>query len=137
MMAKTKDEAPKFEPRTRARTADIPAKAARPRVLSVSIKDVRSLAAAFMPFLKQKGLFVPTEIDFTMGDEVFLVLKLLESEQFAIGGTVAWITPSGAQSSRTRGIGVQFKGPDREKLSERIEDLIKGDALRHGPTHTL
>ena len=90
--------------------AGLPTKTARPRVLSVSINDVRTLTAAFMPFLKKGGLFVPTETDYAMGDEVFLVLKLLGSEQFAVAGTVAWLTPSGAQSSRTKGIGVHFKG---------------------------
>ncbi|MDG2237793.1 MAG: PilZ domain-containing protein [Arenicellales bacterium] len=117
--------------------ADVSAKAARPRVLSVSIKDVRTLTAAFMPFLKKRGLFVPTETDYAMGDEVFLVLKLLETEQFAVAGTVAWLTPSGAQSSRTKGIGVHFKGADAEKLNERIEELIKGVGLRRNATHTL
>ena len=72
-----------------------------------------------------------------MGDEVFLVLKLLESEQFAVAGTVAWLTPSGAQSSRTKGIGVHFKGADAQKLNERIEELIKGVASRRSATHTL
>ena len=130
MTGKLKDQVPK--PATGFST-----KAARPRVLSVSIRDVRTLAAAFMPFLKKRGLFVPTETDYAMGDEVFLVLKLLESEQFAVAGTVAWLTPSGAQSSRTKGIGVHFKGADGEKLNERIEELIKGVGSRRGATHTL
>jgi type IV pilus assembly protein PilZ len=130
MTGKLKDGVPK--PAT-----DFSTKAARPRVLSVSIRDVRTLAAAFMPFLKKRGLFVPTETDYAMGDEVFLVLKLLESEQFAVAGTVAWLTPSGAQSSRTKGIGVHFKGADGEKLNERIEELIKGVGSRRGATHTL
>ena len=130
MTGKLKDQVPK--PATNFLT-----KAARPRVLSVSIRDVRTLAAAFMPFLKKRGLFVPTETDYAMGDEVFLVLKLLESEQFAVAGTVAWLTPSGAQSSRTKGIGVHFKGADGEKLNERIEELIKGVGSRRGATHTL
>ena len=130
MMEKSKDQATKL-------AAGFPTKAARPRVLSVSIKDVRTLTAAFMPFLKKRGLFVPTETDYAMGDEVFLVLKLLESEQFAVAGTVAWLTPSGAQSSRTKGIGVHFKGTDGQKLNERIEELIKGVGSRRGATHTL
>ena len=117
--------------------AGLPTKTARPRVLSVSINDVRTLTAAFMPFLKKGGLFVPTETDYAMGDEVFLVLKLLGSEQFAVAGTVAWLTPSGAQSSRTKGIGVHFKGADGRALNEHIEKLIKGVAARRGATHTL
>ncbi len=109
----------------------------RPRVLSVSIKDVRTLTAAFMPFLKRGGLFVPTQNDYGMGDEVFLVLKLLTDEQFAVAGTVSWITPSGAQSSRTKGVGVQFKGSDGVKLRARIEELVDASGPQRAASHTL
>ncbi len=109
----------------------------RPRVLSVSIKDARTLTAAFMPFLKRGGLFVPTQNDYGMGDEVFLVLKLLTDEQFAVAGTVSWITPSGAQSSRTKGVGVQFKGLDGVKLRARIEELVDASGPQRAASHTL
>ncbi|MEK9743132.1 MAG: PilZ domain-containing protein [Gammaproteobacteria bacterium] len=109
----------------------------RPRVLSVSINDARTLRAAFMPFLKNTGLFVPTNREYAMGDEVFLVLKLLGGEQFALAGTVVWITPSGAQSSRTKGVGVQFKGPEGGRLRDRIIELIGTQDQQQGATHTL
>ncbi len=110
---------------------------ARPRVLSVSIKDVRTLTAAFMPFLKSGGLFVPTQNDYGMGDEVFLVLKLLSDEQYAVAGIVSWVTPSGAQSSRTKGVGVHFKGPDGVKLRARIEELVGSSGPQRAASHTL
>jgi len=72
-----------------------------------------------------------------MGDEVFLVLKLLGDEQFALAGAVVWITPSGAQSSRTKGVGVQFKGPEGARLRERIDELIGDNERQQGATHTL
>ncbi|MEK9943257.1 MAG: PilZ domain-containing protein [Gammaproteobacteria bacterium] len=118
-------------------TEDTKLEPARPRVLSVSINDVRTLRAAFMPFLKNAGLFVPTNKEYAMGDEVFLVLKLLGDEQFALAGIVVWITPSGAQSSRTKGVGVQFKGPEGARLRERIHELIGNDEGQQGATHTL
>ena len=43
MTEKSKDQVAKL-------AAGFPTKAARPRVLSVSIRDVRTLTAAFMPF---------------------------------------------------------------------------------------
>ena len=114
-----------------------PPKKARPRVLSVSINDLRTLRAAFMPFLKNAGLFVPTHNEYGMGDEVFLVVKLLGEEQYALAATVVWMTPTGAQSSRTKGVGVHFKGPDGLKLKDRIEELIVGTAKQSSATHTL
>ena len=112
-------------------------KKARPRVLSVSINDLRTLRAAFMPFLRSAGLFVPTHNEYRMGDEVFLVVKLLGEEQYALAATVVWMTPAGAQSSRTRGVGVQFKGHDGAKLKGRIEELVVGATQQSAATHTL
>ena len=112
-------------------------KKARPRVLSVSINDLRTLRAAFMPFLKNAGLFVPTHNEYGMGDEVFLVVKLLGEEQYALAATVVWMTPTGAQSSRTKGVGVQFKGQDGVKLKDRIDELVTGTAKQSVATHTL
>ena len=109
----------------------------RPRVLSVSINDLRTLRAAFMPFLRSAGLFVPTHNEYGMGDEVFLVVKLLGEEQYALAATVVWMTPAGAQSSRTKGVGVQFKGQDGVKLKDRIEELIVGKSQQSAATHTL
>ena len=109
----------------------------RPRVLSVTVNDVRSLRAAFMPFMKKCGLFVPTDTNYQMGDEVFLVLDIFGSEQHAVGGSVIWITPSGAQSSRTKGVGVQFEGEDGKLLKQRIIDLLKDNTVHRGATHTL
>jgi len=109
----------------------------RPRVLSVSINDLRTLRAAFMPFLKNAGLFVPTHNEYGMGDEVFLVVKLLGEEQYALAATVVWMTPAGAQSSRTKGVGVHFKGPDGAKLKERIEELVAGSGQQASATHTF
>ncbi len=114
-----------------------PSKKTRPRVLSVSINDLRTLRAAFMPFLRNAGLFVPTHNEYGMGDEVFLVVKLLGEEQYALAATIVWMTPAGAQSSRTKGVGVQFKGPDGAKLNDRIKELVAGATQQSAATHTL
>ena len=76
----------------------------RPRVLSVSINDLRTLRAAFMPFLRSAGLFVPTHNEYGMGDEVFLVVKLLGEEQYALAATVVWMTPAGLKAVGPRAL---------------------------------
>ena len=90
-----------------------------------------------MPFLKNMGLFIPTTKEYEMGDEIFLVLKLIDDEQFALAGTVVWVTPADAQSSRTRGVGVEFKGPEGKRLQERVTVLLGDSDTQHGVTHTL
>ena len=78
-------------------------------VLSLTIKDRAVLYAAYMPFIQNGGLFVPTNKQYALGDEVFILLSLIdEVEKIPITGQVVWITPKGAQGNRQAGIGVQF-----------------------------
>ncbi len=111
----------------------------RPAVLSLSIKEKAALYAAYMPYIKNGGIFVPTSRSYQLGDEVYLILTILDDPaKLPVAGRVVWITPSGGGASKTPGIGVQF--PDSEAgfaARKRIEDQL-GSALRSvRPTHTL
>ena len=45
----------------------------RPAVLSLAIRERAALYAAYMPFLQNGGLFVPTTKSCHLGDEIFLL----------------------------------------------------------------
>ena len=112
---------------------------ARPSVLSLAIKEKAALYAAYMPFLKHGGMFVPTTKPYKLGDEIYLILALMDDpNKYAIAGKVAWITPAGANPNKAQGIGVHF--PDDEsgqRAKARIEEIL-GAALRSArATHTL
>ena len=82
---------------------------ARQGILSLAIKDKAHLYSAYMPYLKSGGIFVPTTKRYFLGDEVFLLLTLLdEKDRLPVAGKVVWVTPTGAQGARAAGIGVQF-----------------------------
>jgi len=113
--------------------------AARPSVLSLAIKEKAALYAAYMPFLKHGGMFVPTAKPYKLGDEIYLILALMDDpNKYPIAGKVAWITPAGANNNKAQGIGVHF--PDDEtghRAKLRIEEIL-GAALRSSrATHTL
>lgn len=105
-------------------------------ILSLSIRDKAVLYAAYMPFVKNGGLFIPTTRYYELGSEIFMLLKLLdESERSPVTGRIIWITPPRAQSNRAAGIGVQFS--DQEGITRaRIETLLAGYS-QEKPTHTL
>ena len=106
-------------------------------VLSLWIRDRRVLRAAYMPFLVHGGLFVPTERQFRLGDEVFLVLRLLdEPERIPVAGRVVWVTPKGAQGQRVPGAGVHF-GEEDAFLREKIENYLDGAQETDYRTHTM
>ena len=76
----------------------------RQGILSLAIKDKGALYNAYMPFVKGGGLFVPTAKRYNLGDEVFILLSLMdEKDRLPVAGKVVWITPGGAQGNRTAG----------------------------------
>ncbi len=112
---------------------------ARQGILSLAVKDKAQLYAAYMPYLKHGGIFVPTPKRYFLGDEVFLLLTLPESsERLPVAGKVVWVTPTGAQGNRTAGVGVQFADtPEGETVKGRIETLLAGSLGADKPTNTM
>ena len=112
---------------------------ARPSVLSLNISSKSALYAAYMPFLKNGGIFVPTPRGYKLGDEVFMLLQLLDDPtRHPVAGTVAWITPEGAQGNKTQGVGVHFSGDEAgQAVRSRIEQILAGHLGSNRPTHTL
>ena len=107
-------------------------------ILSLAIKDKGSLYAAYIPFIKNGGLFIPTTKSYQLGDEVFMLLSLMdETERLPVAGNVVWITPPNAQGNRTAGIGVQFSKQDNGQTRNKIETLLAGALQADRPTHTM
>jgi type IV pilus assembly protein PilZ len=110
----------------------------RGRILTLAIREKSALFAAYMPFLSNGGLFIPTEKPFRLGDEVFVLLSLLdEPERIPVPCQVVWITPARAQGNRARGIGVQFNPNDKGATRRLIENQLGGMLQSPGRTHTL
>jgi type IV pilus assembly protein PilZ len=105
--------------------------------MTLTIKDKGVLYAAYMPFIKGGGLFIPTSKPYNLGDEVFILLNLMEEpEKLPIAGKVVWLTPKGAQSNRATGIGIQFN-EDAEVAKSKIETYLAGSLNSDRPTHTM
>lgn len=110
----------------------------RQGILSLTIRDKSALYAAYMPFVKNGGLFIPTNKDYQLGDEVFMLLTLMdEKEKLPVAGKIVWITPKGAQGNRASGIGVQFSEQDGGAARTKIETYLAGALKSDRPTHTL
>lgn len=109
----------------------------RSGIMTLTIKDKSVLYAAYMPFVKGGGLFIPTAKPYNLGDEVFILLNLMEEpEKIPIAGKVIWLTPKGAQSNRAAGIGIQFND-DAEMAKSKIETYLAGALTSDRPTHTM
>ena len=110
----------------------------RQGILSLTIKDKNALYAAYMQFVKNGGLFIPTTKQYNLGDEVFMLLTLMdEAERLPVAGRIIWITPIGAEGNRAAGIGVQFSDQDGGAARNKIEGYLAGALQSDRPTHTL
>lgn len=115
------------------------ANVARPSVLSLPIKEKAALYAAYMPFFANGGIFVPTNKAYKIGDEIYLILTLMDdSTKYPIAGKIAWITPAGANNNKAQGIGVHFSGDESgQRVKQRIEELLGAALGSSRATHTL
>jgi type IV pilus assembly protein PilZ len=112
--------------------------APRQGILSLSIKDKNALYQAYMPFVTNGGLFIPTDRDYQMGQEVFMLLNLMEEpERLPIAGKVVWKTPVGSAGYRTAGVGVQFSDQDGGLARAKIENYLAGALGGDKATHTM
>lgn len=112
---------------------------ARPSVLSLAIKEKSALYTAYMPFLNNGGIFVPTNKAYKLGDEIYLILTLMEdTNKYPVAGKVAWVTPGGAQNTKTQGIGVHFPSDESGvRVKQRIEEVLGAALGSVRATHTL
>ena len=119
------------------------AKSVQPGIVTLNIADKNALYQSYMPFVSNGGLFIPTTrrdegVSYTLGDEVFLLLNLVEQgERLPVAGKVIWITPPGAQGQRPPGIGIQFSAQDAGATQQRIETLLAGVITADRPTHSM
>jgi type IV pilus assembly protein PilZ len=117
----------------------IPSTSTRPSVLSLNIKEKAALYAAYMPYLKNGGIFVPTGRPYKIGDDVYLLLSLMDDPaKFPVAGKVAWVTPQGAHNNKAQGIGVHFADDEGGGVARRKIEEILGAAMKSSrTTHTL
>lgn len=110
---------------------------AAPKVISLSIKDLMVLYTAYMPFIANGGLFIPTKKAFNMGDVLPLMISLMDDPiKYSVDGKVVWMNPTNSQA-RPPGIGVQFMGANAVELSKKIQNLLIAHGKNTEPTNTM
>jgi len=105
-------------------------------ILNIVIDNKSTLYSVYMPFIKNGALFIATQKNYNLGDEVFMVLSLMgEPEKIAVTGRVVWITPKAATGQRHPGIGVQFR--DTGVVRTKIETYLAGMQKSERATETM
>ncbi|MDR3064726.1 MULTISPECIES: PilZ domain-containing protein [Comamonas] len=111
----------------------------RPSVMQLAIKEKAALYAAYIPLFAEGGIFVPTQRDYRLGDDVYVLLTLPDDPQrYPVAGRVAWVTPERASGNRSQGVGIQFpKDAKSAELKARIEQILGTALSSEKPTQTI
>ena len=111
----------------------------RPSVMQLAIKEKAALYAAYIPLFTEGGIFVPTQRDYRLGDDVYVLLTLPDDPQrYPVAGRVAWVTPERASGNRTQGVGIQFpKDAKSAELKAKIEQILGTALSSEKPTQTI
>jgi type IV pilus assembly protein PilZ len=113
--------------------------AARPSVIQLSIKEKAALQAAYIPAFTEGGVFIPTARDYTLGDDVYVLLSLPDDiQRYPVAGKVAWVTPAKAAGGRTQGVGILFPKDEKSRaLRLKIEEILGAQMASDRPTQTI
>jgi type IV pilus assembly protein PilZ len=119
--------------------ASAPEASQRPGVFTLVIRSKAALYAAWIPLLKGGGIFLPSNRSHSLGEEVLILLTLLDDpNKIPLQGSVAWINPAHSTGNRPQGIGVQLSdGEGARELRKKVEGLLAGALQSSRPTHTI
>lgn len=111
----------------------------RPSVIQLVFREKGALYAAYITLFSEGGLFVPTQRDYQLGDDIYLLLSLPgDPQRYPVAGKVGWITPANAPGGRTQGVGVRFPGDEKTRLLKmRIEEYLGTSISSSKPTQTI
>ena len=105
-------------------------------ILNISILEVNELYSCFMPFVEGGGLFLRTNKEYNLGEEVFVLLDLMdEPDKIPLTGKIIWVTPIGS-GPRPQGVGIQFSDENVD-LFRKIETSLAGLLDSNRPTYTM
>ena len=109
-----------------------------PKSLSLTISDKKALYRNYMPFLRNGGLFVVTNDNYKLGEEISISLSLMdEPETITVNGEVAWISPV-SQSNKEAGIGIHFNTERKSSLlKNKIEKYLQDKLHSSMMTNTM
>jgi type IV pilus assembly protein PilZ len=117
----------------------VPQAISRPAVIQLVFREKGALYAAYIPSLREGGVFVPTSRDYRLGEDIYLLLTLPDDPQrYPVAGKVVWLTPANASGGRTQGVGVCFPADEKSRvLRMRIEQALGTAISSSKPTQTI
>jgi type IV pilus assembly protein PilZ len=93
--------------------------------LTHRFETLKALNNAYMSFVRDGGIFIPTQEIHHLGDNITLTLTLPENNQtFAFTGEVIWVAPKLSTNNNHAGIGVQCNEDEGEAFRKASLELL-------------
>lgn len=107
--------------------------------LTYQFPDLIALKRAYMPFVRDGGIFIPTDKLFQLGGLVKVTVTLPEENKqiFTFVGEVIWITPKSSSNLQHAGIGVQCNEDEGVAFRKAVQQLIAGVKETSGQSETM
>ncbi len=100
-------------------------------ILKLVIPSKLELARSYIGQFKFGGVFVRGSGEYELGDEVFLLITLPETnENIAVTGKVSWLSPVSAVGYPS-GVGVQFSNDKVGSDAKSKIEIMLGGLLQH------
>lgn len=107
-------------------------------IITCNISDTQTLYHSYMSFINNGGIFVPSNRQHSLGEDVFVAFTLPNSsDRYPLNGKIIWINDKGT-TAKPAGFGMQF-GTDANSLriKNEIEKLLAGMIESDKPTYTM
>lgn len=106
--------------------------------LNYAIKDLLELNLAYMPFIQNGGLFIPTAEHFQLGDLIYVELQLpTKNKNLSFEGKIVWLTPKNSLHHVVAGVGIQFIGDNAAAIRSQLEMLLDKSVEIGGYTYGI
>lgn len=92
-----------------------------------------------MQFLVNEGVFIPTEEEFSLKDQVTVSIRLPNNDLFEFESKVVWVTPIGGIGFHSiPGVGIEFSGKQAQEIISAVLIALGNFELYKGLlSHTL
>lgn len=104
------------------------------KVFQVNYSEKSAVYSCYMTFLKDGGLFVPTEHALGMNEAVFLMVRLPEKPlPYFLAGQVGWLS-----FGRKKGMGVRLTPDDHSReFKKTVEQMLSSQIKSQAATYTM
>lgn len=98
-------------------------------IVKLNIANRHELLKCYIKQFKLGGLFVKGKYDYQLGDKVFLLVTLMETnESLAINGVVGWVSTN-LTAGYPEGVGCQFDNDKSGIAAKNKIEMLLGSAL--------